>query len=73
MNGDESNDGEWKEWRRLIIHELKRLNKTQEESQKTIVGLQNSVSRLNLLAAGFGAFGGIIATILLQMVFGAMF
>ena len=63
-------DGGWVEWRRLILSEIKRLNEGQERSARTIVILQNDVTKLNLLAAIFGAIGGILATLTVQIVMG---
>lgn len=66
-NGEE---GGWIEWRRLILHELQRLNTIQEETGKTIVTLQKDIARLNVWATISGAIGGIVATLLLQAAFG---
>lgn len=70
-NGIEiSDEGGWIEWRRLILHELQRLNVIQEETGKTIVLLQKDIARLNVWATISGAIGGIAATLILQAAFG---
>ena len=66
-NGIEASDeGGWIEWRRLILHELQRLNTIQEQSGKTIILLQKDIARLNVWATISGGVGGIVATLLLQ-------
>lgn len=70
VDEDEISDGSWLEWRRLILHEIKRLNITQEETSKTIILLQKDITRLNLWATIWGAVGGIAATLLLQATLG---
>lgn len=67
---DASDDGGWIEWRRLILHELQRLNTIQERSGKTIVLLQKDIARLNVWATICGALGGITATLILQAMIG---
>ena len=69
MNGDDDDSGGWIEWRRLILHELQRLNTIQEDSGKTIILLQKDIARLNVWATVSGAMGGIAATLILQAAF----
>ena len=67
MNGDDI-AGDWSEWRRLIIHEIKRLNDNLESTNTRFIIMQNDVSKLKLASAVWGAIGGIVITILLQKV-----
>lgn len=69
-NGIEIQDeGGWIEWRRLILHELQRLNVVQEGTSKTVIMLQKDIARLNVWATISGAIGGIAATLILQAAF----
>ena len=68
MNGDDEYTGCWDEWRRLIIHEIKRLNENLENTNNRCITMQNDVSKLKLASAVWGAIGGIAITILIQKV-----
>ena len=66
MNGEEPNSGEWSEWRRLVIHEIKRLNANLEITNERYIVMQGDISRLKLISAMFGAMGGIVITLIAQ-------
>ena len=66
----DSNDGEWKEWRRLIFHEIQRQNEDANSISVRVGKVEMSVAKLNLLAAIFGSIGGVLATFLVQMFIG---
>ena len=70
MNGDDDDSGDWIEWRRLILHEIKRLNEIETSSSQSIAMMQKDIGRLNLWATICGGLGGIIATMLVQAAFG---
>lgn len=66
MNGDDEYTGGWDEWRRLIIHEIKRLNDNLESTNTRFIIMQTDVSKLKLASAIWGAIGGIAITVLFQ-------
>lgn len=68
MNGDDAYTGGWDEWRRLIIHEIKRLNTNLETTNKMCIVMQTDISKLKLVSAIWGAIGGITITIVAQKI-----
>jgi len=68
MNGDDAYTGGWDEWRRLIIHEIKRLNTNLENTNKMCITMQTDISKLKLVSAIWGAVGGITITIVAQKI-----
>ena len=68
MNGDDSYTGGWDEWRRLIIHEIKRLNTNLENTNNRCITMQSDISKLKLVSAIWGAAGGITITIIAQKI-----
>ncbi len=64
----DSDSGDWKEWRRLIFHELQRHNDELSAFCGRVSTVEMSVAKLNLLAAIFGALGGILVTIITQVI-----
>jgi len=72
MNGDDEYSGGWDEWRRLIIHEIKRLDTKIESINERGITMQSDVSRLKLVSAIWGAVGGITITILIQQIISAL-
>ena len=66
MNNNET--GDWSEWRKLVLHELKRHNKLFEEYNDKFIEMQLNVTRLNVYAFIAGGIGGIIVSIFLSKV-----
>lgn len=64
---DESS-GDWSEWRRLIFHEMQRHDGELASMGGRTTKVEMSVAKLNLLAAIFGAIGGIAATAVVQII-----
>ncbi len=60
MNMANGNDisGDWSEWRRHVLLEIKRLNTNMER-------MTRDISSLRVQSATWGAFGGIFVTLLL--------
>ena len=68
MDSEDNNSGGWSEWRRLIIHELKRLNDCLEKANEQYLIMQQDVTRLKIYSAIYGAVGGIVATLMFQKI-----
>jgi len=70
MNGhiDDDRNGEWSEWRRLIVHEIKRINANIEKSNDRYVDMRSDITRLKLWSGIYGAVGGVVTTLLLQKI-----
>jgi len=68
MNGDDAYTGGWDEWRRLIIHEIKRLNTNLENTNDRCITMQSDISRLKLVSAIWGAVGGILISLIIQKI-----
>lgn len=66
MDKDET-DGGWIEWRRLIFSEIERHGDDLGDHVKRISKVEMSVAKLNLIAAIFGAVGGIVAAGIVQL------
>lgn len=67
MDKDETNGG-WIEWRMLIFAEIERHEDNIADHVVRISKVEMSVAKLNLIAAIFGAFGGIVAAGIVQLV-----
>ena len=68
MNGDDEYTGEWDEWRRLIIHEIKRLDAKIENINERGITMQSDILRLKLVSATWGAICGILITLVAQKI-----
>lgn len=62
--------GEWSEWRQLVFSELQRHDNTLSIHDNRVVKMEISVAKLNMVAAIFGAIGGIVITIVAQVIVG---
>jgi len=67
MNGgDESSiTGDWSEWRRHVLLEIRRLNGNMERVNDQHLDVLNDLSRLKVQSAIWGALGGILVSLLL--------
>ena len=70
ITDEDDESGDWKEWRKLVLSELKRLSGEAGKTAERNVQLQKDIARLNLWATIWGALGGIVATVLIQTIIG---